>query len=83
MYMHVNATNFKFPKSLSPQQRLDLDPATVWPAARAMSATWTLVSFVTAFLAELSGAALGFGPAILYAAWNLMRWVKNGRLVKG
>ena len=27
-----------------------------------------LVSFITALLAELSGAALGFGPAILYAS---------------
>ena len=28
-----------------------------------------LVSFLTALLAELSGAALGFGPAILYEPW--------------
>ena len=28
-----------------------------------------LVSFITALVAELSGAALGFGPAILYASW--------------
>jgi len=59
------------PPSSSSQRPLDLDPKILpLPACSAMSATWTLVSFITAFLAELSGAALGFGPAILYAAWN-------------
>lgn len=33
-------------------------------------ATMVLISFSTALLAELSGATLGFGPAILYEAWT-------------
>lgn len=38
-----------------------------------------LVSFITALVAELSGAALGFGPAILYASWveiRHLRWTQ-------
>lgn len=34
--------------------------------ADCLMAILVLVSFLTALLAELSGAALGFGPAILY-----------------
>ena len=33
-----------------------------------MTAAMVLVSFLTALLAELSAAALGFGSAILYAS---------------
>lgn len=35
-----------------------------------------LVSFITALVAELSGAALGFGPAILYASWVEIRHLR-------